>query len=451
MATPTDSPFSNLPTELIHYILTFLEPIVIVRTFRCVCKRFYGVVKSYDRFRLNLKSIEKGDFHFLCNFIRADQIESLVLSDDDETPGQIEYFLSLFRIDRFTHLHTLTLIEIDDCHLNKFLKDVAKLSIRKLSARGRADALAAYNTQTEQLTGVLAIPTLYDLELRVPQLNLQMIDWTPKCRIQQLSIFCSNIDEYCSLLVFLPHLRVLTIEGFDQQLNINEMKKSLADFVPACQLTSLTVKYSRMEMALLGLLLPLTPTLEHLQLIRAVELHNFITNLAGWEEFVEWKMPLLTKFDLFLVQMNFFQGFGEQVLLDPTTFIEQFRTPFWLEKKRWFVTCDHILASSAIVLYSPSMVDPEFQYTYQSKQIRRYVSIPGAPPNDRVIMPGVRKLHVNLEMVMASAAVGRVRTPFASLYSRFSPLIRPDCQRRTSFRISRHYPYLHRISGIRVH
>ena len=414
MATPADPPFSALPTELIHYILTFLEPIVIVRTFRCVCKRFYGIVKSYDRFRLNLKSIEKNDFHFLCNFIRADQITSLVLSDDDDTPGQIEYFLSLFRIDRFAHLQTLTLIEIDDCHLNKFLKDLAKLSIHKLSVRGRADASTAYNTQTEQLTGVLAIPSLYDLELRVPQLSVQMIDWPSKCRIQQLSIFCSNIDDYCSLLLFLPDLRVLTIEGFDQVLNIDQMKESLADFVPACQLTSLTVKHSRMEMALLGLLLPLTPTLEHLQLIRAVDLHNFITNLDGWEGFVECKLPLLTKFEVFLVQMNFFQGFGGQVLLDPTTFIEQFRTPFWLERKQWFVTCDHIIASNAIVLYSPSMVDPEFQYTYQSKQIRRYVSIPGALADDRVIMPAVRKLHVDLETVMVSADAGRVRIPFGS-------------------------------------
>ncbi|CAF1223455.1 unnamed protein product [Rotaria sordida] len=93
--------FYTLPLELIHYIFGYLDAKTIVRTFRSICKRFYIAVKTYDQFKLDFNSISKSDFLFLCNFIESKNIESLTLSDRDETPGQIEYFLSFIRIKYF--------------------------------------------------------------------------------------------------------------------------------------------------------------------------------------------------------------------------------------------------------------------------------------------------------------------------------------------------------------
>ena len=91
--------YQHYQRNLFFYIFRYLDTPTIVRSFRKVCKQFYTIVPLYDRFKFDFKSILESDFHLLCNFIQAKNVESLTLSDDDdETPGQIGYFLSIFRI-----------------------------------------------------------------------------------------------------------------------------------------------------------------------------------------------------------------------------------------------------------------------------------------------------------------------------------------------------------------
>lgn len=416
MTTNIESPLVALPTELIYHILTFLEPIFIVRTLRCVCKRFYGIAKSYDHFQLNFKSIDKSDFHFLCNFLRPNQIETLVLSDDDETPGQIEYFLSNFGIHRFSKLQILTLINIDDLHLKKFFKTLPKLSLKKLIIRGKDYIQNDNDIDTTDLASVLSMPTLRSFELQLLSFNLQRIDWPKNNRIQQLHIRCVTVDEFCSLLLFLPNLQDLTVEGLLYSDDISVIKESLKDLVPGCELISLTLRDGQIPMAVLDLLLSLTPTLQQLKLIRSISLSEFVEQIANWESFVECKLPFLTDLKLFLVHSNDFDHFGggggfgvPQIILDPSTIIELFQTPFWIENKRWFVTCDHVVVSRSLILYSSLMIDPQYQYLCESPEIRRYSSTTGLASNQNVILDNVQNLRLDLAWVMEIMMTGRVR------------------------------------------
>jgi hypothetical protein len=85
------------------------------------------VLRSYSAYRLDLKSIGRSDFNLLCHCIRPDQVISLTLSDDADTPGQSKLFFSRFRIEEFTQLRSLTLIQVEIDSLKLILSYLHKL------------------------------------------------------------------------------------------------------------------------------------------------------------------------------------------------------------------------------------------------------------------------------------------------------------------------------------
>ncbi|CAF1544851.1 unnamed protein product, partial [Rotaria sordida] len=170
MSTEGNPSLSTLPVELIFYIFRYLDAPTIVRSIRRVCKQFYTIVPTYDQFKFNFKSILKSDFHLLCNLIEPKNVESLTLSDDDETPGQIEYFLSIFRISQFTRLHSLTLCEIDDCYLNIILKDIKALGLNTLSIYSKRDHSQGI-TKVTDLSSAISLPRLFTFNLNIPNFD----------------------------------------------------------------------------------------------------------------------------------------------------------------------------------------------------------------------------------------------------------------------------------------
>ena len=84
-----------LPVELLYHILNYLDTTTILLSFRYVCQRFYLISNVYKQYQLNLNSCTKSSFYRFCRVINPLNIISLILSDDDQTPGQIK-FISLF-------------------------------------------------------------------------------------------------------------------------------------------------------------------------------------------------------------------------------------------------------------------------------------------------------------------------------------------------------------------
>lgn len=81
---------------------------------------------SYNVHLLNLKSIRKKDFDLICRSIQPHQIQSLILSDCNDSVGQSQLFLSFFSISQLIHLRALTLINIDRNSIAAF-SDIHKL------------------------------------------------------------------------------------------------------------------------------------------------------------------------------------------------------------------------------------------------------------------------------------------------------------------------------------
>ncbi|UJR19959.1 hypothetical protein I4U23_023091 [Adineta vaga] len=385
------------PVELIFYIFRYLDAPTIVRSVRRVCKQFYTIVPTYDRFQLNFKSILKSDFHLLCNLVESRNVEVLTLSDDDETPGQIEYFISTFCIDQFIRLRKLTLYEIDNCYLHIILTNIKTSELNSLSIYSKRD-YSQDNTTAVDLASAIVLPRLLTFHLNIPSFDVTNIAWPFQCTIKHLEICCHSFDGYCNFLYHLPNLQTLVVE----QLHVNDLeqiKAKLTEFEPVNQLTSLTLKYSLIDMAILELLLSLTPLLKHLGLVRAVSLHAFISHLSEWEKFIGTRMLLLKKFEFFLIDDQ------NHILpeLDPESYIASFRTPFWTEMKKWFITCDCITDSnsSTILLYSSSFFDPQFEY---------------------VLMNGVRKMRLNIVEVMSQVTSSQNGFPNNVLFPQLDEL-----------------------------
>jgi hypothetical protein len=241
---------------------------------------------------------------------------------------------------------------------------------------------------------VLSLPRLFTFNLNIPSFNVTNIPWPCQCRIQHLEICCHTLDGFSNILCHLPNLRTLVVEQLHED-DVEQMISKLANVEPFYQLSSLTFKYCTIDMTILELLLSLTPSLEHLRLMRSVSLNAFTSHLSDWEKFVETKMPLLNKFEFFLVDAQ------HDVLtqVDTESFIASFRTPFWTKTKKWFVICDYIADPRAVLLYSPSVFDPQFEYVYKSKEVHRSTSAPII--HNKITMNGVRKMRLDITEVMS--------------------------------------------------
>jgi hypothetical protein len=392
MATEQNPSLGTLPSELIFHIFHHLDAPTIVRSVRRVCKRLFKIVNIYDRFIFDFKSILKPDFHFLCNYIQPENVISLTLSDDDETPGQIIYFLSIFRLGQFTQLRCLTLLEIDDCHLSIILKDIKTLQLKSLMIHSERD-YSQNCTSPNDFSSIISLKSLRRLIVNILSFDVSQITWPVECTIEHLEMNCRTLNEYCNILDHLPNLLVFVVGQLDEQMT-DETAVELLNLSPFRRLSSLTFKYGRIDVIILELLLSMTPSIQHLQLIRSADLHAFASYIPQWQKFVEAKLPLLNKFEFFLTE--YLQFFNASV--DTESLIVAFRSSFWTETKKWSVTCDYVVYPRMVILYTSSFFDPEFEYDYQSKQICRTTSIP--TNKNTMKMDGVRKMRLNLTQVM---------------------------------------------------
>ncbi len=400
MSHKENASLDTLPVEVVHKIFGYLDTRTIVRLLRCVCKRLYTIVNTYDRFNFDFNSILKSDFLFICNYIQPKNVISLTLSDDDETPGQIQYFLSLFRVSYFTQLHSLTLIEIDDCYLSIILKDIKTCLLNSLTIHSQRD-YSQNNTNSNDFSSVISLLTLRKLDLKLPNFDLSTLLWPVECRIQHLEIDCRTLDQYYNIVRHLPNLKVFVVGQLDEKMNDGTIAKP-DDLESFRQLYCLTLKYCNIDMIILELILSVAPSIKHLKLMRSIDLDVFTSNLTRWENFVKSKLLLLNQFEFFLLDnQQFFFVNPPSTPVDTELIITPFRTSFWIETKKWFVICDYIISPRTIILYTPSFFDPQFEYFYQSKQISRSTSL--STMNNTIILDGVRKIRLDLENIMPLA------------------------------------------------
>ncbi|CAF3288654.1 unnamed protein product [Rotaria sp. Silwood2] len=116
----------RLPVECLYMIFEYFWAQEIFHSFLNVTQYISQVLYNYNGYLFNFKSICKKDFDLICRSIKPCQIQSLILSDSEDTVGQSQLFLSFFSINQLIHLRALTLISIDRNSISAF-SDIHKL------------------------------------------------------------------------------------------------------------------------------------------------------------------------------------------------------------------------------------------------------------------------------------------------------------------------------------
>lgn len=106
------SRLDDLPAELFHQLFGYFSAHEILHSFARLTSYIDSILVSYPHYRVNFKTISKSHFDLVCQQIKPDQVITLTLSSDEDTPGLIDEFLSRFQIRQFTRLQALKMIEI---------------------------------------------------------------------------------------------------------------------------------------------------------------------------------------------------------------------------------------------------------------------------------------------------------------------------------------------------
>lgn len=368
-----------LPVEILQHILDDLDAHTILFSFRNICRQFRAIVNNYNRYILNFQSISKPDFDLVCHLIDPCRVTSLILSENDETFDQIKLFLSHFNLRQFNRLRSLSLFIKEEEQLKTIVERFNIRSLESFSLKIEKSDDRRKTTTAKLLSLIIARSNLSKLELYIQEGRFEKILWPDQCSIKHLRI--DNIisfDQICIILRCLLHLKTLILNSVSTfNLNQNALNSSLP--IPFRQLTSLTFDKMNTTLDDLELFLSLTPSLIHLKLIG----YGNYCNGNRWENFIRLNLPLLRKFEFFFYEVKNIQLDHSNIEL----IIASFQTPFWLEHKQWFVTCECTTDSSAYIKLFSIPICQSF-VAYETKKVSMS-TLPKMNTNNVSIMDNV--------------------------------------------------------------
>jgi hypothetical protein len=363
MENNTALSIEHLPVELFHRIFDHLDTESILFSVRSVCRLFESVVKGYNRYKFDFKIISKCNFHRLCRLIPPEHLISLALYKNEEIPDQISFFISNYHLRQLTQLHSLSLFGITELQLGLILKRINlncltsfALYIEKYDDRRR-------KTTENYLSLIMAQPTLRKLELDINIDRLSTIQWPSNCRIESLIMNDYIIDDNLFQIIrCCPQLHRLILKD-NPPISINRSIISQSSFV---QLTSLTLEALGTSINDLESFLLFTPTLIHLKLLGEGSLYDG----KRWEEFIQVNLTHLDKFEFIFIFRRLIAYTPEEL----QSIIQSFQSQFWIEDKKWFVTCQfHSNKPEEIQIFSIPICKSRYQYELNA--IKHFTSI----------------------------------------------------------------------------
>ncbi|CAF4021103.1 unnamed protein product [Rotaria magnacalcarata] len=377
---------SSLPVELIFRILNFADNKTIIFSFGNVCKRFRSIINSYNQYDIDFQSISKPYFDAVCNFITPENIISLTLSNNNRTTNQISLFLSLFPLEKFIRLRSLTLVDIDenDFHTIFQLKNmIASLSFtfQKKNSIQNPKTLPLIYT-------IVSNENLQHLDFGLSWNRIEALPWPNQCSLKSL-ILSSRISfkKFSSILSHSSQLKTFLLQDCIIE-DLIEIDRSTT--YP--QLTSLTFDDSELHMDEFQLLLSLTPSLQHLHIVGGIDLFDG----TCWEKFIQKHLKNLNRFE-FAFCGNTDYEFNNSA--DVEALITSYRTPFWIENKHWFVICYYFKKSANYSLYSLPICKTKVKFYPHEDKIS--CSTDSKFYNDASMTDNVHEMQLNLTDLMA--------------------------------------------------
>lgn len=355
--------FESLANELILDIFEYFHTIDLFHTFSQLNLRFYTLlIQHHHGYHLNFQSISKGNFDIICQqhlpFI-IDQILSLNLSDDDETPILPKLFLSYgFTLDQFIRLKSLTLNHIHSFDIItqiinqcQSLLNLTHLNLIKCCLYRKDQTITSY-----LLNNIWKLSKLRHCHLSniYPISNLiSTIKTTSKSIINLLfdNIYC-DINDLLNLFEHTPHLQRFhtTLSSFiDQNQSFDNEISSL-----------ISLKLYNLNSISSLMILQYMPNLHSL----TIKSTNICLNGYEWETIIHDYLPNLKRFQFKMEFLFPNQNFIEQQINE---LIKTFQTSFWIDKYQWFIQCYYTIRNQLkiTILHTLPYTFEEFPFAYE--------------------------------------------------------------------------------------
>ncbi|CAF1288520.1 unnamed protein product, partial [Adineta ricciae] len=329
--------FEQLANELLLDIFEYLSAVDILRAFNQLNTRFDTLLLTHSKtYHLHFRSVSKHDFRFFCQRnlpLIANQIISLTLSDDIETPNSINSFLSYgitfsqmnsLRSIKIHHLRSSMVMHrlLIECH---HFPHLTRLDFTDCSFKTESQSIS------NQLNNLWKLPELISCHMDIDfhsEGSYTIHPSTISTSLRSLSIesYCYSCNDLNNLLRHTPSLQYLHIllrDDPDDDLSLTFPTTSLVTVKLSAYMSPLT----------------LTTILKHIPKLRCLTVTTDEVNMNGhnWEEIIVKYLPQLKQFHLKMIFRLEDYDNKEQRVDD---LLNSFGTQFWLREHQWFVRCD---------------------------------------------------------------------------------------------------------------
>ncbi|CAF1434546.1 unnamed protein product [Rotaria sordida] len=345
--------FEFLPNEILLDIFEYLNGIDLLRTFYGHNSRFNLLLyNQFQSYRFDLLSCSKHQFDIICKqhlpFI-SNRVTTLTLSDNEDTPGQINQLFSYIPSFRqFIHLRSLSILHIpsyytlvkiaDELHyfsnLTRLKLNICPFGNNQVNLQLVVNSIWSlpkltycYYSVRIDLKQTFTLPTKLSTSLKAVDISAQMLKW----------------NQIYSLFECTPHLEYLDIfiTPFDNNHYQSSPIPTLIKLNTACYRMSDTSKMISF--------LKNVPNLRHLKITMVFNLINGYQ----WEQIIRNYLPKLKIFNL-----NMYDQFPDDQNIEERAneLINSFQSSFWINEYKWFVRCficDKIirLETSSVIFY----------------------------------------------------------------------------------------------------
>ncbi|CAF1268820.1 unnamed protein product [Rotaria sordida] len=325
--------FEFLPNEIFIDCFEYLNAPDLFRAFDGLNYRFQKLITNIP-LGLNFQHINKSMFDQFCDRMIANpgiksKIVSLKLSNDNDTCGEINSFLSLFSLNEFPNLQSLTLIEIE--------RDEMERVALMLSSLSNLHYFHCHSFVYIIDTIVTVLPTLKEVrKLTLRDFFTRPLSTLESTSIKYLTMYLCDEDRINILFKFAPNLKYFNIELLRKRSDaVDQNYKGI--YTPANSLIQFHLNaVSGMNFDDIERLFKQTPKLKILAL--SIDCPNIETiNTDRWQNLILSVLPHLKvfKFD-FQVNLS-----GEEINGIHNK-LEQFQNDFWIKQHRWYTAYEII-------------------------------------------------------------------------------------------------------------
>lgn len=344
----------SLPNEIVIQCFQYLHYLEIFHAFERLNSRFDQLIGNIH-FHLDFQHGKKSIFDQFCRRLLRDpsmktQIFSLKLSNENDTCGQISAFFRHFSLEKFTRLHSLTLINLNQAEYDRIRTHLPSLcNLRSIVLQyPRKIDFPTFNS----------LPKVNKVALTLDEIRLsQFFIEKPLPITHLIAAMCISVNDLTKLLEFAPYLKSLDIRG------ILDESASWSNTVTV-DLKRFALRTTEMSLNRIKLILKQMPKLEQLQLhclfdVESIDGHR-------WEQLITSLLTHLTQFQ-FIFELSL------QTPRDRSRIIDQicdkfqtFQTNFWQKQHRWY-TAYQARQYAASIYTIPYLYDT-FQLSMHTEQ-----------------------------------------------------------------------------------